>query len=242
MSHLKKKLSLNAGWYQPDESRLAAWLNFKSPSNYNRADPPSDLHCSSSSWGSYLQRMWAPLASHKASCWHSRGPSLLQTHHAAADGWSREDRPKNKDWEEDTEGQEETGKSKGKWLLLHFKIAQQLTRLRHCQMSSDPHPVWNVPKSLALTVISMHSWRRNVHLVTSSYCCVSPKLIFKGQWVNLGALGTNGVKSLQNGKTHFTQLSGRVMFICDGQAVIPAPWALQGFVEEKIANLLPKKR
>lgn len=28
------------------------------------------------------------------------------------------------------------------------------------------------------------------------------------------------------------------MFICDGQAVVPAPWALQGFVEEKI----PKKK
>lgn len=36
--------------------------------------------------------------------------------------------------------------------------------------------------------------------LSSSYCSLSPKLIFEGRWVNRGALRTNGVESPQNEK------------------------------------------
>lgn len=156
----------------------------------------------------YLLWMWAPLALHKASCWHSRGPSLVQTHQVLPDGWTTEHGATKKTNRQRSIGlnirrQSSSASScsmlqkisleslwksscslmwtknkKEKYIFLYFSTS----KTKRSKIKSRPLELTNLS-----TVVSM--------CLPDSSLLSHSKLIFEGQWVNLQ--GIRQLKSLQ---------------------------------------------
>lgn len=142
--------------------------------------------------------MWAPLASQSPVLTFQRtGPSANtpgysrwpveggQTQEQGAQRRTRKDREKQRD-------QRESG-----FYYDCVRTAQQITRLA---MSRASYPARNGPKMLHSHSFWCVIEEEASMFLSSSYCSLSPKLIFEGRWVNQGALRTNGVESPQNEK------------------------------------------